>query len=80
MTPEESASTSTYAPGKKRKKNKGAPSLSRKRKAVKKRHVTSPSTNKKGQVTPQSTKKNIPVHNELQESFPAKPSDVALIE
>ena len=42
--------------------------------------MTSPSTNKKGQVTPQSTKKKIPVHNELQASFPEKPSIVALIE
>ena len=41
LTPAEYASPSTYDPGKNRKKNKGAPSLSRKRKAVKNGHVTS---------------------------------------
>ena len=80
LTPAESASPATDDPGKKRKKNKGAPSLSKKRKSVKKGHVTSPSTNKKGQVTTQSTKKKILVHDEPQASFPENPSGVALIE
>ena len=79
-TPAESASPATDAPGKKRKKKKGAPSLIREIKAVKKGHVTSPSTKKKGQVTPQSTKKKIPVHEDPQASFPTQPSGVALIE
>ena len=80
MNPAESASPATDAPGKKRKKEKGAPSLIRKRKAVKKGPVTSPSTKKKGQVKPQSTKKKILIHNEPQASFPAKSSGLALIE
>ena len=80
LTPSESASPATYDPGKKRKNKKGAPSLSRKIKAVKKGHVTSPSTKKKGKVTPQSPKKKIPVHDEPQESSPANPSGIALIE
>ena len=42
--------------------------------------MTSPSTNKKGQVTPQSTKKKIPVHDDPQASLPANTSDIALIE
>ena len=42
LTPAEYDSPSTYAPGKKWKKKKGAPSLSRKRKAVKNGHMKSP--------------------------------------
>ena len=80
LTSSDSAPPATYDPGKKRKNKKGAPSLSRNRKAVKKGHVTSPSTKKKGKVTPQSPKKKIPVHDEPQESFPANPSGIALIE
>ena len=80
LTPVESVLPATYAPGKKRKKKKGAPLLIRNRKAVKKGHVTSPSTKKKGQVTPQSTKKKILVHDDPQASFPANPSNVLFIE
>ena len=79
LTPAESALPAIDAPGEKRNKNKGEPSLARKRKVVKKGHVTSPSINKKGQVTPQSTKKKILVHDETQAIFPENPPDVSII-
>ena len=47
---------------------KGTPSLIRNRKAVKKGHVTLPSTKKKEQVTPQLTKKKIPIHDKMHAS------------
>ena len=80
LTPAESSSPETYSPGKKRNNKKGAPSLIRERKVIKKEHVTSPSAKKKGQVTPQPANKKIPVHDEPQASFPTNPSGVALIE
>ena len=43
LTPAESASPATYSPGNKRNNKKGAPSLIRERKVIKKEHVTSPS-------------------------------------
>ena len=79
LTLAESASPEIDAPGKKRKKKNVAPLLIRER-IGQEGACEITSTNKKGEVTPQSTKKKITVHDETLASFPAKPSGIALVE